>query len=288
MSKSIKEKLVEKTAEYSGTAVGAWIGAGIGTAVAGPIGAVGGSIAGTMVENVFVWAGEEIKERYFSKSEGKRVKTVYDLAEEKISKKLYDGKVLRSESFYRDSVDDRSSAKEILEGVLIASQRENEEKKLLYLANLYANINFDETVSRPMANQLVKIAATVSFRQLVVLSVIGNNQFGTLGVSLYNTAFRGYIRNNDKSIAAEIFDLYRTSLIVSSDPIYDASSFTPSHLVMNGMGELLYNLMELNTMPKDEIVDTVVTFLSGDFPMPPKEEVVTGELPIYDGQVVEF
>ena len=287
MPKPVKEKAAEKTRKYGGAALNAAVVAGLGAAVAGPIGAIGGAVVGTVAEDVFIWAAEEIEKRCFSYSEGKRIKTVYELAEEKISRKLYDGKVLRSEGFYHDSIDDRSSAKEILEGVLLASQRENEEKKLTYLANLYTNINFDETVSRPMANQLIKIASTVSFRQLIILSIIGKNQFGTLGVSLRDNAFRGYIKRNDMSIAAEIFDLYRMSLIVSSSPIYDASSFTPSHLVMNGMGELIYDLMELNTMPKDETMNTIVTFLTDDFPMPPKEEVVTGELPIYNGEIIE-
>ena len=63
-----------------------------------------------------------------------------------------------------------------MEGIFFAAQRENEERKLPYLANLYANICFDDAISRPMANQLIKIAASISFRQLAIAKVVKGNR----------------------------------------------------------------------------------------------------------------
>lgn len=279
VSNTVKEKLIDATAEYGGAAAGAAIGAGIGTAVAGPAGAVGGSILGTAIEKAFVWAGKEIKERCLSTAENKKIGTVYDAAKQSINEKLNSGMLLRTDDFFCAEIGDRSSAEEILEGTLFAAQRENEEKKLLYLSNLYANINFDDTVSRPMANQLVKIASNISYRQLVILSVIGKNHYGILNVPLRDTAFRGFEDFGDMSIAAEIFDLYRMSLIISSSAILDAASFVPSLLVLNGMGQLLYSHMELFNIPQDDTTQTVIDFLSNDAPIPPSDNVVTGELP---------
>ena len=287
MSSSIKEKIIDTTAGYGGIAAGAAIGAGIGMVVAGPAGAVGGSLLGTAVEKAFVWAGNEIKSRCLSTSENRKIGSVYESAKENIARKLSSGISLRSDGFFYAEVGDRSSAEEVLEGTLFAAQRENEEKKLPYLANLYTNINFDETISRPMANQLIKIASSISFRQLVILSVIGRSHSGMPDVPLRETAFRGFDNYDDMSIAAEIFDLYRMSLIISSSAILDAASFVPSLLVMNGMGELLYSHMELFNMPLDDVTQSIINFLTDTSPVPSQDNIVTGQLPTATWQEID-
>ena len=54
---------------------------------------------------------------------------------------------------------------------------------------------------------------------------------------------------NNVSIASDIFDLYRKSLIFSSNAILDAAGINPSTLSLGGYGALLYNLMELPRIP---------------------------------------
>ena len=277
---SNKDKVIDTVTDVGGSAVGALVGAGIGTVVAGPGGAAGGAIAGTLIERAIQWAGSEIKERKLSKSEDKKVGSVYMGAISKINANLIEGRCLRSDDFYEESYDNRSTAEEVLEGTLFAAQREAEEKKLPYMANLYANINFDNTITRSMANQLVKIASDITYRQLVILSVVGKCNYGITELPLREQAFRGFDNYSDMSIAAEIFDLYRSSLIISSTAILDAASFTPSLLVMNGMGELLFTHMELSTMPTDEITAQVISFLTDNTASNPQDHVITGQLPI--------
>ena len=288
METSLKKKMIGTVAEYGGVATGALVGAQLGTAVAGPVGTIGGALVGTMLEKVFVWAGEEINTRALSISENRKITTVYGLAEKRICNALDADLKLRSDSnFYSDMPDDRAPAAEILEGILFAAQRENEERKLPYLANLYANINFNENVSRPMANQLVTLAASVSYRQMTVLSVIGKCNEDILDISLRNTEFRGFVDYESTSIAAEIFDLYRMSLIISSEAILDASSFTPSLLKVNGVGDLLYRHMELSDMPLDDIMQSVIDFLTDNSPAPSRDDVVTGELNLITTETVD-
>ena len=275
-----KEKIIDGATECGGSALGAVACAGISAVIAGPEGAIAGALLGTVIENTFKWAKEEIKTRCLSKAESNKLNVVYELAKEKISEKLTTGKSLRQDVFFDAEEGDRTSAEEILEGTLFAAQRENEEKKLPYLANLYANINFDESISRPMSNQLIKLASAVSYRQLVILSVIGKNQDSDCDIELRSTTFRGFENYQDISIAAEIYDLYRSSLIISSDAILDAASFTPALLVMNGLGELLYRDMELYNMPMDKERQEIIGFLTDGSPIPAKEKVVTGQLPI--------
>lgn len=260
-----KERILDAVTEAGGSAASALIGAGIGTAVAGPVGTIGGALVGTAIERAILWAGKEIKERCLSKAEHRKIGTVFECATEKINFNLKAGKKLRNDDFFQDKFDERSAAEEILEGTLLAAQRENEEKKLPYIANLYANINFDSIINRHMANQLIRLASDTTYRQLVILRAIGAYQTGDLknAPPRRNTAFKSISGYNNISIATEIFDLYRKSLITSESAIFDAAGITPSHLAVNGIGALMYNLMDLPHMPFDDDAKVVIAFLAG-------------------------
>ena len=263
MSKNLNQA-IDGVTEYGGAAMGAIIGAGVGSTVAGPLGTAGGALAGAVIENILQWAGNEIKERCLSKSEARKVGSVYEIAKEKITEKLLAGEKLRTDGFIESGVDDRSPSEEILEGTLFAAQRENEEKKIPYLASLYANINFDSTVDRNMANQLIRIASDLTYRQLVIMRVIGAYQTEDLqgAPSRRNTPYKVLSGYDNISIATEIYDLYRRSLVFSQSVILNAAGINPSKLEISGIGALIYNLMDLPHMPYNDLAERVIVFLS--------------------------
>lgn len=161
-----KEERINTISEVSGSAAGAAVGAVIGSAVAGPVGAIGGAVTGNIVERIFSWAGNEISNRLLSKQEEKRITNVMDLAKKKIENNFADNKKLRDDDFF-DQVNDRSTAEEILEGTLLVAQKEYEERKLPYIANLYANIAFDKNISREMADTLIKISSDLTYSVVI-------------------------------------------------------------------------------------------------------------------------
>lgn len=240
------EKKVNMISEVSGSVAGAAVGAGIGCVVAGPAGVIGGVVAGNIVERVFLWAGSEISNRLLSKQEEKRITNVMELAKAKIERNLADDKKIRDDDFF-DQVSDRSTAEEILEGTLLVAQKEYEERKLPYVANLYANIAFDKSISREMADKLIKIASDLTYRQLMILGIVAYAQIK--GITRKKESYKEVNGLNNVSIASEIFDLYRKSLIFSSEVILDAGGINPSKLILGGYGALLYNLMELSKVP---------------------------------------
>lgn len=62
-----------------------------------------------------------------------------------------------------------------------------------------------------MADTLIKISSDLTYRQLMILSAVGFSQItGIKGKEEKYTEVRGL---NNVSIASEIFDLYRKSLI---------------------------------------------------------------------------
>lgn len=259
-----KEKMIDSIADYGGAAAGAAVGAGIGTLVAGPFGAIGGALAGTVVERIFSKIGSDIKERMLSKSESKKIGSVITMASEKIRVKIKSGKQLRNDDFFDEKIDDRSPAEEILEATLFAAQREYEERKLPYLANLYTNINFDPSIKRGMANQLIKLAESLSYRQLVMMRVIGAYQTKTIQNApplrgKRDGVIQGY---QNISIASELLELYRNNLIFSKSVIFSVADIIPAELNISGNGALIYNLMELPQMEFDDTAKEIITFLA--------------------------
>ena len=256
-----KEKIIDDITDIGSDSAGAAVGAGIGIAVAGPAGAVAGSV----VSKVFKRIGEEVKERFLSKKENERIETVIDLSRKEIEKKLEDGQTVRDDDFFGEGIDGRSSAEEILEGTLLVSQREYEEMKIPYMAKLYANIVFDKNISRAIANQILKITSEITFRQIVILKVIGLLQkmavIADIRINQARTSVSGI---TNVTVASDIYDLYINSLISSKSIIFGAANINPVDLSVSGYGVLIYNLMELDSMNIDNsIAQEVLIFLTG-------------------------
>ena len=258
-----RDELYDDITEVGADTMGAAVGAGIGLAVAGPGGSVVGAMAGSIVSNIINKVGDEIKERFLSKKETERVETVIELSKKYIGKKLKQGMAIRTDKFFDEKINERSSAEEILEGVLISAQREYEEMKIPFLAKIYSNIIFDSSISRTIANQLLKISSDLTFRQIIILGVIGKFQmmkpFGDPRKKQASNSVSGL---NNVSIASDIYDLYQKSLLSSDSIIFGPANINPSHLMISGYGALLYNLMELKSMKlDDEMAQAVISFL---------------------------
>ena len=267
----MKENPMDILVETSGKTTGALVGAVFSGAVPGAKGIAGGAVIGSAVETVIQWAGTEIKNRYLSKAERQKVDVVYRCAVEKISRNLILGRQLRADDFFEYKITERSSAEEIFEGMLLIAQREYEEKKIPYIANLYANIIFDQKIDRGMANQLLKTASELTYRQLVILRVIGDYQFECLSdPPLINTKYTSIKGNSNISIATEIYELYRKGLIFHRTALVSQAGMVPAELKIGGVGECLFYLMELKDMRYDDVAETIIEFLT-------KEPVRNGE-----------
>lgn len=257
-SKEPKDGVIRSGAECIGSAAGSTVGALIGGVVAGPAGIVLGSISGTVVEKIMVTCGEEIEKRVLSKREAKKVGTAYLLAQEYIKEKLDQNQKLRDDNFFDAQADERSSAEEILEGTIFAAQREYEERKIVYLAKMYANILFCSDISRPMAGYLIKLAEQVTYRQIVILHAIGSSQMSAKPIQMKDAAYSPVEGINNVAIATEIFELYRMSLLSSKNVLFSPAGIVPSKLSVTGYGAHLFNLMELYKLESREKEDLVL------------------------------
>lgn len=283
----IKEKAIDTATELGGSAAGAAVGAAIGTAVAGPLGAVGGALAGTVLEKGFQLVGNEIKKRMLSPREEQRVGAVCTYANQKISRNLVAGKMIRTDSFFEVIGEERPTNEEILEGVLLAAQKEYEEKKLKYLGNLYANLPFNVAVDSRMANMLIKIASELTYRQYVILYVVNMFQDPAYDAVVKEEPYESLSGFKTMTIATEVFDLYKRTLIHSSEALLDAAAINPSKLTLVGYGSLMFELMELNEIKDEPICAEIVEFMTGMGQENGAQEMKSGT---YDGGTnwVEF
>lgn len=276
----IKGKAIDTITELGGSAAGAAVGAAVGTAVAGPWGTIGGALVGTALEKGFQFVGTEIKKRMLSPREEQRVGAVFTYANQKINRNLVAGRMLRTDSFFEVIGEERPTNEEILEGVLLAAQKEYEEKKLKYLGNLYANLPFNKAVDSRMANMLIKIASELTYRQYVILYVVNMFQNPAYDAIVKKEPYESLSGFKTLTIATEVFDLYRRTLIHSSEALLDAAAINPSKLTLVGYGSLMFELMELNEIKSEPICAEIVEFMTGMGQERDAQEMKSGT---YDG-----
>lgn len=160
------ESFIEAGSEILGSATSTAVGMLIG----GSGGAVAGAAAGPVISRMFRPVVEDFAQRYLSTRERARASGVLALAIAKIDERMRQGYELRHDDFFIATPGNRSMAEEIAEGVLIAAQRENQEAKIPFLAQLLANTAFRDSLDRATANRLIEMAETLSYRQFCLLA----------------------------------------------------------------------------------------------------------------------
>jgi hypothetical protein len=117
----------------------------------------------------------DIANRELSPREQTKVGATYFYALEKISNYLNRGLSPRYADL-SNSINTRSGVEEILEGILLKSRNEHEEKKLKILGNIYANTCFLDDVSFMYANIALNMATNMTYTKLCVLALL-NKKF---------------------------------------------------------------------------------------------------------------
>ena len=255
----MKDEMIEFLIESGSEITGATTGAVIGGVVAGPAGAMLGIAGGKAVEKVFSKLGSEIKNRVLSKRENNKIGATATYALEKIDENIKSGKKLRDDGFFENDDTNRSTADEIVEGIMFSAQREHEEKKLKYYGNLVANIAFDKTISREQANQLINISKRLTYRQLKLINLFAINQQLPIQILRKEDYTNGGVSGCTLiSVLQDTLELYNIGLVGGNGSvILEMPYIAPADIRVQGMGAMLYNLMELSKMPYTELEDLI-------------------------------
>ena len=182
-----------------------------------------------------------------------KVGGVLALAASKIKQRLDAGEQIRQDGFFEGDASERSDAEEFAESVLTKAQRESEEKKLRYMANLLANVSFDESTSIEFAQQITKLAEQLTYRQLCLLKLAAFAQFNSLRKRNY-TQEQSFAKEL-RQILYELMDLFQRGLIHNgSEHPLSVKSLVPNNLGVHGVGADVFNLMGLREIPESELV----------------------------------
>jgi hypothetical protein len=247
----IEKGHLKKLIDYGTDMAGSLAGAATGFLFAGPEGAVIGAAAGSLIHNV----GNDIAHRLLSEREKVRVGAVIIFATNNIKEKLDKGMQLRQDNFFSQQPG-RSSAEEICEGVLLAAQREYEEKKLPLYGHLLANIAFSPGVARAHANLLLKLSQELSYRQLGLLALFATDQKSRLRQENYHNSTTMNVAI--VAVPHEVFDLEKRGLISSGIAVLGITDLVPAKMYLEGQGELLFKLMHLWSIKTEDLNDIFV------------------------------
>lgn len=216
---------------------GAAIGGALGFLAGGPGGAAFLSVSGVAITRALTLAAD----KYMTQRERMRVGSVAAITADRISARLANGDILRQDMFDADDAF-HSDGEQLLEGVLLKARDAYEEQKLPYFARFYANLLFEPTIPAPVGFMLLKSLERLTFRQIVLLSII--QEHGKVNVEFLrsNTHLdleRETLKREEMDLHAN--DLGNLGLVAGAGPWDD--SLSPS-------GTALARLAQIDMVPR--------------------------------------
>ena len=133
------------------------------------------------------------------------------------------------------------------------SQREPEEAKLPYMAHFLSNLAFDSGISVYMAHQLTKAAEALPYRQLCIMKLTTEKDQFALRLEDYRA--HGDFSRELLQILYEYFDLYHRGFVnFGGEVVFGPSDVKPGNTVVQGLGDELFNLMQLREIPMNDVI----------------------------------
>lgn len=245
-----KNNKIESIIDTTSTVIGNVAGA----ALTNIVGMTGGVLSGQIISNIIKKLGDEIFSRHLSPREKERIMDVLRTVRQKIDEKIERGEQIRNDDFFTDTKG-RTSAEEVLEGILLVAQREHEEKKNIYYSNFLTNIAFDNSLDKSEANFFIKLIERLTYLDLCLLKFAGAPN---KDIMIRQGDYRDFQGSSTKlvNLLTQIYSLYNQSLIhFGGTALLGLSCVNPSRMTLQGVGAQLHNLMELSKIPVTDLVE---------------------------------
>ena len=239
-----------------------------GSAIASLVGGVGGAVIGGAAGSVLSTGITDLANRVLSDREQIRVGATAAYAIDRIRVHLEVGDVLRRDGFFEAGNSGRPAAEEILEGVLLKAKNEHEEKKTQILGNIFANVAFMPGFSVGEANHLLRIAETLIYRQMGILSLVKRKD-EIRGINLRREWYgvekatadsvRLDFSTENASVLQQCYELCNLGLMICASSPEDitmtptAFDVIPDELILTAIGRKYYGVMGLDDIPEGEI-----------------------------------
>jgi hypothetical protein len=220
----------------------ATIGAVLSTIIQGPLATIFGAAGGAAITTAIKIA-LDFARRPLTHTQEARLATFFSQTVRKIQENLESGRELRSDNFFHGQPGKRSIAEEIAEGIFTAARNTHEDNKVPFLANLNANLAFDQDIDLSFANYLVRQADNMSYRQICLLALfMRRNDFDIPRQAI------GDIPRQD--LLRDVIDLHAR---FHDDMYYDLINEPLEHVEAKGTDIKLYHLMELWRIDKNDL-----------------------------------
>lgn len=234
--KDVITDLIETGSEISGSVSGALLG----LALLGPPGAVAGAAFSPLVTKVLKVVGLEVRERLMGPREKIRIGAAYAFAIDRIVDSGRQGKSIRTDGFFESNMNYRSTAEEVLEGVLLAAQKQFQEKKVKHIGWLYGNIATDVSVDDGLANRLIRTSEVLSYRQYCILQ------------TFHDRIRYGLSKEGDRNDSINELIVKKGNSITRSDILLDIGELIDMGLLKTSNG-VIFNIDEDEPIPLSQL-----------------------------------
>lgn len=140
-----------------GEIAGGAVGSALGFLASGPAGAALLGAGGVVAARTLKHIGNQVSERLLGPREKVRIGGVLAIAAAEINHRINKGEKIRDDGFFDVKRQGRSDADEVIESILLKSQREPEEKKIIYMGHLLANVAFNKDIGKVIIMLLICI-----------------------------------------------------------------------------------------------------------------------------------
>jgi len=242
MSKK-KTKTITTISQISGAA----IGSSIGTLTAGPLGGLAGGVIGEVISTLLTDTFTDFLEKKLSKKEISRTKTVFTYAEEKFKRNIDEGKSIRKDIGSK-------FLEETLEETLLMAKITTDERKLIYLGNLYANILFEPKLQSDEIYYLLKVAKNLLFKELCFIALFAQRELYPLREGNYRD-YTGFPLKREFLLTLEEVKQLEDKHLVDCEgvAVIGITDLKPSQIKLTSTGNILYRLMELDKIDRTEL-----------------------------------
>jgi len=198
--------------------------------------------------------GNELVEKILGPREQARVGAVMACIIEKTKENDEVGKHIRTDWNIGNSPGARALGYEIIEGTLLNSQKEYEEKKIRFYGYLAANLGYQANIDRGHANLLLRRAKGMSYRQLCLLSNFAQPECITREADYLNEKMDTGL----EALLLEIRELNDNFLInIGFSPSSIIQNIQPRLIKATEIGREIYSLMELSKIDSTDFLETI-------------------------------
>jgi hypothetical protein len=250
-----RRKAVEAGSKTTAGVAGAGTGLAA-TAAFGPLGAFLGPFATTGVERLFTTLGvdrlfvttaERFAQRQLDQAGRQRLIAAYESALKGIAERLTNGEGIRNDGFFdQPRADGRTSAEELLEGLLQKAQDAYEQRKAERLGRLFAFVACDQEITPAHANYLLELADRLTYQQMLFLGFLSmKGEARQKGLTDWDP--NGAFTATEIGVVAAILELAAEGLVVRTDNkrIESFVDINPRRLRTAMSGTLLCDAMDL-------------------------------------------